>query len=115
MAELSSGASIAVRIGERGRVYRAFVTTAPMALDAPSTFTLYTATLAELSLLAADTIVLDATRGKAHGRLVLIDTTEFAWQRARSRELRHLLVPADPGLVGPDTLQLWLWRRLRSQ
>jgi len=35
-----------------------------------------------------------------------------AWQRARYRGNQHLLLPADPGLVGLNTLQHWLWQRL---
>jgi hypothetical protein len=39
---------------------------------------------------------------------------ELAWQRAKYRGHQHLLLPADPGLVGLNTLQLWLWQRLQA-
>ena len=47
-------------------------------------------------------------------RLVLIDTTELGWQRARCRAKSHRLAPADPVLVGFATLQQWLWQRLQT-
>ena len=40
--------------------------------------------------------------------------TELEWQRARYREGRHLFAPADPVLVGLNTLQHWLWNRIGS-
>jgi hypothetical protein len=39
---------------------------------------------------------------------------ELAWQRAKYRGHQHRLLPADPGLVGLNTLQHWLWQRLQS-
>ena len=39
---------------------------------------------------------------------------ELAWQRARYRGNQHLLLPADHGLVGLNTLQHWLWQRLQT-
>jgi hypothetical protein len=62
---------------------------------------------------AADEIPLDAALARTCARLVLIDATEFAWQRARYREARHFLAAADDGFVGVNTLQHWLWQRLR--
>jgi hypothetical protein len=109
----SCSASILVTIGERSRLYRAFITSAPAALDAPATVTLYHATLGDVAVFAADEVVLDASRVTSCGRLVLVDAAELPWQRARCREGRHLLAPADPGLVGSNTLQQWLWRRLQ--
>ena len=58
MTESSASPSIAVSIGSHARVFHAFITTAPVGLDAPSTFTLYTASLSEVALLAADPIAL---------------------------------------------------------
>jgi hypothetical protein len=103
-----------VTIGRQSRLYHAFVTSAPSRLDAPATLTLYASTLADIALFAASEIALDAGRARSCARLVLVDATEIAWQRARCREERHLLAPADAGLVGVNTLQLWLWRRLRG-
>jgi hypothetical protein len=60
-----------------------------------------------------DTVALDALRAATPLRLVLIDTTELGWQRARCRSRAHRLTPADPFLVGLNTLQQWLWQRLQ--
>ena len=76
--------------------------------------TLYASTLSDVAVFAANEVVLDASGARSCARLVLVDATELAWQRARCREGRHLLAPADAGLVGATTLQHWLWRRLRE-
>ena len=110
----SRAPGIVVTIGQQSRLYYAFVTSAPCRLDAPATLTLYASTLADVALFAANEVVLDAAHSQAWARLVLVDASELAWQRARCREARHLLAPADAGLVGPSTLQCWLWRRLRE-
>lgn len=104
--------SIEVAIGRELRLYHAYVTTAPAKLDAPATLTLYSAPLADVSGMAADPVALDAVRGREPARLVLVDGSELAWQRARYRQARHLFTPADPVLVGLDTLQNWLWSRI---
>jgi hypothetical protein len=114
MIESSTNPSILVTIGRQSRLYYAFVTSAPCRLDAPSTVTLYAATLSDVAMFAANEITLDAACARVCARLVLIDATELAWQRARCREARHLLAPADGGLVGLNTLQHWLWQRLRA-
>ena len=54
--------SIGVTIGRQMRLFHAFVTTAPAVLDAPSTLTLYLATLSDVSGLAAEPIALDTAR-----------------------------------------------------
>lgn len=105
---------IEVTIGRQTRLYHAFITTAPTTLDAPATVTLHTAPLADVSGMAADPDAIPATRATASARLVLVDTTELAWQRARYREGSHLFAPADPVLVGLNTLQHWLWNRIGS-
>ena len=105
---------IAVRIGTRACVYHAFVTTAPPVLDAPATVTLYAATVSDVAGMAADPDALDTARASAPARLVLVEATELGWQRRRCREARHRLAPADPILVGLNTLQHWLWHRLRA-
>jgi hypothetical protein len=104
--------SIGVTIGRQTRLYYAYITTAPAALDAPSTVTLCTATLVDLAGLALDEIGFDACRARTRARLILVDATERSHQRRRSQEHKHLLAPADPVLVGLNTLQQWLWQRL---
>jgi hypothetical protein len=104
--------SIGVTIGRQTRLYYAYITTAPAALDAPSTMTLYAAVLADVSGLACDEVQFDTLRAQTPSRLVLVDATELAWQRRRCRENNHLFVAADPVLVGLNTLQHWLWQRL---
>jgi hypothetical protein len=105
---------IAVSIGRQGRLYHAYVTTAPAALDAPSTVTLYEARLADVAGLAADPIVVPREQVAVAARLVLIDATELGWHRTRYRSGDHVFVPADPHLVGLNSLQHWLWQRLQS-
>ena len=107
--------SIEVTIGRQTRLYHAFITTAPAALDAPSTVTLYTGPLKDVAGLASEDLALDTTKAATPSRLVLIDTTELGWQRARCRAKAHRLLPADPVLVGFTTLQEWLWQRLQIQ
>ena len=114
MIQLSPSPSIEVTIGRQCRLYHAFITCAPCELDAPSTVTLCAAPLSDVALLAANAVVLDAADANACARLVLVDATELAWQRARSREAGHFLAPADDGLVGQGALQRWLWQRLQE-
>ena len=106
--------SIEVTIGQETRLYHAFITTAPTTFDAPDTVTLHTAPLSDVSGLAADPVSVDAARARVPARLVLVDSTELVWQRARYREERHVFAPADPVLVGLNTLQHWLWTRIES-
>jgi len=109
----STAPSIVVTIGRQSRLFHAFVTSAPFRLDAPATLTLYASTLADVAVFAENEIALDATSARSCARLILVDAAELAWQRARCREQRYLLAPADGGLVGANTLQHWLWRRLQ--
>ena len=104
--------TISITIGRDVRLYHAFVTTAPPALDAPSTLTLYEASLDEVVGIVADFAAPDAAMGRRQARLVLVDATELAWQRARYRESDHVLSGVHPVLVGLNLLQQWLWRRL---
>jgi hypothetical protein len=76
--------------------------------------TLYASTLADVAMFAANDVALGPASARSGARLILVDAAELAWQRARCREARHLLVPADPWLAGENTLQPWLWRRLRG-
>ena len=114
MTERSLTPNITVTIGHHTRIYFAFVTTAPVELDSPATVTLHAATFADVVSFAAEPITLDPSRAKAHARLVLVDAMELAWQRAKYRGQQHPLLSADPGLVGLNTLQHWLWQRLQA-
>lgn len=104
--------SIEISIGRELRLYHAYVTTAPARFDAPATLTLYQAPLSDVSGMAADPVALDSVRAREPARLVLVNGSELAWQRARYRQAKHLFTPADPVLVGLDTLQHWLWSRI---
>ena len=106
--------SIAVTIGEQQRVYHAFVTTAPPALDGPSTITLHASTFADVSGFAADPLVHNRANSKAPARLVLIESRELTWHRTRYRAENCLCVPADAVLVSFRTLQFWMWLRLQA-
>src|SRR3989442_7842541 len=108
MRQLSITPSITVRIGRHTRIYYAFVTTAPADLDSPATVTLHVSTFTDVVGFAADPVAHDAIRGRTPARLVLIDAMELAWQRAKYRGHSHLLLSADPRLVGLNTLQHWL-------
>ena len=87
---------------------------APAELDSPATVTLHAAPFADVAGFAAEPLTVDGTRGRAPARLVLVDAMELAWQRAQCRGNQHLLLPADPVLVGLNTLQHWLWQRLQA-
>jgi hypothetical protein len=104
--------AVDVTIGGETRVYQAFVTTAPPALDRPSTVTLCESSFAEVAGWAADPIPFDATLAETPARLVLIRRADLELQKAYYREGRHRLEPTDPVLVDTTTLQHWLWNRL---
>lgn len=104
--------NIEVTIGGQTRLYHAFITTAPAALDAPGTLTLYAGPFCDVVGLANDPPIGNG-RPDLESRLILIDSTELAWQRARCRSREHLLSSADPLLVGLTALQQWLWQRLQ--
>ena len=114
MRQLSITPSVTVTIGRHTRLYFAFVTTAPAELDSPATMTLHGGTFADVAGFAAEAITHDEIRARTPARLVLVDALELAWQRARYRGNQHLLLPADHGLVGLNTLQQWLWQRLQA-
>jgi hypothetical protein len=114
MRQLSITPSITVTIGRHTRQYFAFVTTAPASLDSPATVTLHAGPFADVIGLAADPVTHDTLRARTPARLVLIEAFELAWQRAKYRGHQHLMLRADPGLVGLNTLQHWLWQRLQQ-
>ena len=103
---------IDVTIGAETRIYQAFVTRAPVALDRPSTVTLSESSFAEVAGWAADPIPFDATLAETPARLVLIRKADLDLQKAYYREGRYRLTPTDPLLVDTNTLQQWLWNRL---
>ena len=105
---------ITVAIGRQVRLYHAYITTAPATLDAPSTMTLYESTSSDLAGFAIDPDGLDNFRSRTTARLVLIDSVELGWQRARYTEAGHPLITPDDVLVSLSTLQLWLWQRLKA-
>ncbi len=114
MRGFSGRPNITIEIGEQLRVYSAHVTTADPRFDGPSTVTLYTSTLTDLSGCAVDPIVHDVAVGKTRARLVLIEDREFDWHRKKYEDEHCLFRPADPGLFNLNTLQTWLWRRLQA-
>jgi hypothetical protein len=63
---------------------------------------------------AADPIIHDPVSSRTPARLVLIETRELAWHRAKYRAAQYLCAPADPMLVSLRTLQFWLWQRLQA-
>jgi hypothetical protein len=115
MTERSLTPNITVTIGHHTRVYFAFVTTAPTELDSPATVTLHAATLADVVTLAAEPVTFDSTRSRTPGAAGpgRRDGTRVATSEV-SRAIHHALLPADPGLVGLNTLQHWLWQRLQT-
>ena len=112
--QYATSPAVDVTIGGQTRIYHAFITTAPVTLDGPSTLTLYESSFADVAGFAADPISFDQQFARTTARLVLIGSTELAWQRARYREGQYVLAPTDPVLVGLRTLQHWLWHRLSS-
>ena len=103
-----------VTIGGQTRVYHAFITTAPVTLDGPSTLTLYESNFADVAGFAANPIPFDRALGRRPARLVLIWSTDLEWQRKRYREGQYLVAPTDPILVGRNELEHWLWHRLAA-
>ena len=105
---------ITVEIGNELRAYCSFVTTADPALDGPSTVTLETSTLTDLSGYATAPIVHAISLGNTPARVVLIEQGELRLHRARYKEEHCIFAPADPKFLNPDELRHRLWRRLRA-
>ena len=107
--------SIEVTIGRETRLYHAFITTAPpTARRTGHGHAAHGAALGRVGHGGGSDRTRSPRARSASARLVLVDGTELDWQRARYREGRHLFAPADPVLVGLNTLQHWLWNRIGS-
>ena len=93
-----SAPSIVVTIGCHSRLYYAFITSAPSRLDAPSTVTLYAATLSDVAGVrrGRHRARMPTRHGHAHDSCSWMPPNS-RWQRARYREARHVLAPADDG------------------
>ena len=115
MRQLSITPSITVTIGRHTRLYFAFVTTAPAELDSPATVTLHAATFSD---------VVGLRRGPDHLRRAPRAERRHAWFSSTrwsspgsgpsTAGISTCLLPADPVLVGLNTLQHWLWQRLQA-
>jgi len=115
MRQLSITPSITVTIGRETRLYHAYITTAPPALDSPHTISLEEGPFSTVVGLARDPISHDEIRGRMLARLVLVDETQHTEQRAKYIGDHSLLLPADPWLAGLNTLQYCLWLRLQAR
>ena len=113
MSEVSVTPSIPVTIGRQTRVYHAFVTTAPVYLDAPSTMTLYASSLSDVAGFAAHSIAFDRDRAR-RPPASCSSTPPNSPGSARAIAAISGCSPADPILVGLNTLQHWLWQRLQA-
>jgi hypothetical protein len=74
--------SIEVSIGRETRLYHAFITTAPITIDAPATVTIHIAPLWDVVEMAADPVALDPARARVSARLVLVDATQLETEAA---------------------------------
>ena len=115
MFQLSITPRITVTIGGVTRLYLAFVTTAPSDLDLPRTLTVDEGPFEDVIAFAADSFLADAARIHATARVVLVEASDHAWQRATYRGHYHLFVAADRLLVSPEKLQSLLWQRLERR
>ena len=98
-----------IRVGDETRNYEAFITTAPIAFDRPSTLTLYESSFAKIASYTAEPIPFDRAFGRTEARLVLIDSTELELQQAQYREGHYLVAAPDPVMVARNTLEDLLW------
>ena len=116
MRQLSITPSITVTIGRHTRIYYAFVTTAPPALDSPNTITLDEGRFADIVGLARDQVSRDDFRGPMPARLVLVDAMQRAWQEAKYAGkwelpvLGEVVAPAAV-LIRPDGYVAWAGER----
>ena len=115
MCQVSVTPSITVAIGREARLYHAYVTTAPAALDSPHTITVDEGPFSIIVGLARDPISHDEIHGRMPARLVLVDETQHTEQRAKYVGNQYRLLPADPWLAGLNALQYCLWQRLQAR
>jgi len=104
--------SITQHLYRHTRLSFTLVATAPAELDSPATVTLHASTFSDVAgpcrkIRSRSTSVAANSPGDSclSSRMVL------SWQRAKYLGNQHLL-PADPGLIGLNTLPLW--RRLQA-
>ena len=114
MSDTSITPSIEVTIGRQTRLYHAFITTAPAALDAPSTLTLYAGPLKDVAGFAVDPVSLDATRARdavapgPHRHRGARMAARTLPHRERTDSRRRI-----PSSWASTRLQQWLWQRLQ--
>lgn len=96
MRDFATTPSIDITIGRQTRLYHAFVTTAPVALDSPSTVTLYTSTLVDLAGFNPPGKLADAELHFTSGALDGLKLIGFGiWER-RNNGGRNVTFPARP-------------------
>jgi hypothetical protein len=115
MAESFCTPSIAITIGRSSRLLHLYITDAAATLDAPSTITLHAGPFADLAGFAVDQIDLTTRVALTPSRLILVDSLQLDWQRARFRQNGSRLIAADSLLLGAATLERWLWQRLQHK
>ena len=86
--------AVDVTIGGQTRIYHAFITTAPIALDGPSTLTLYESCFADVAGFAADPIPFDRALGNDL-RSAGADREHRAGMAARALSRRSVPVHTD--------------------
>ncbi len=113
MTERSPTPNITVTIGHHTRIYFAFVTTAPAELDSPATAR---STRRRLRTWPASPLNHSQSMALAAGHR-RDWSSSMRWSspgNAHAAAEPHLLLPADPVLLGLNTLQHWLWQRLQA-
>ena len=115
MLDRSLTPSITVTIGRHTRLYFAFITTAPAELDSPATITLHAGNL------LGGRPASRPTRSRSTPPAQAAPRGSCSWMRWSSpgsapttEGISICCSPADPVLVGLNTLQHWLWQRLQS-
>ena len=115
MRDFATTPSIDITIGRQARLYHAFVTTAPAALDSPSTVTLYASTLSDLAGLRRSR---HRPRQRERARAVRASSSSMPANWPGSEPAAAAITtssrPADPVLVSLTSLQHWLWQRLQT-
>ena len=115
MTERSLTPNITVTIGHHTRIYFAFVTTAPDRARFASDGHAARGDRSRTSSASRRSRSPSTAPAAGHRRDW---SSSMRWSSpGNERQYRgnqHLLLPADPGLVGLNTLQHWLWQRLQA-